>query len=113
MSFQPKYVCDICAKPKGAANHWFLGTVFFEQVAGPPGQPPLRGLSFYAFAPWKDSVAQQPQVQHFCSEECAHKKLARLMAPPPPPKAPDAPIDPAAIDAAPAKFCDTFDGSKI
>lgn len=65
MSWITAAVCDICGRQKGEANHWAV----YSETA-------LHG--FVAFRAWDDESAKV--YGHLCSEECAHKLLARYLA---------------------------------
>lgn len=58
------YQCDYCPEKKGLTNHWHLR---------------IKGAAFMLI-PWDELKAEQPEVEHICSESCAIKALSLYMA---------------------------------
>ncbi len=56
-------VCDSCAKVKGVANDWILGTL---SATG----------ELSILSGWPEEQAFNPQAVHFCSELCENRYMA-------------------------------------
>lgn len=61
---RPTVFCDVCEKPKGSANHWFL--VVIDE----------RGLTLYS---WKEADARLPGMQHLCGRECVNRTVNKVL----------------------------------
>lgn len=65
--------CDVCGRPKGDANHWFV-------VVSDPrhaGAREFEGVAFGSFSsPVDDPLFKR---EHICGEACAHKRLSQWL----------------------------------
>lgn len=75
MKLTAPYKCDYCDRQKGENNHWWLG------LSPDSIGYPLRERAFVLIA-WNDAAAEEPNVEHICSESCASKALSKWMAAP-------------------------------
>lgn len=74
MAFTETYHCDVCGKPKGNSEDWWLA--WSERTApgdGAPEQPMLR------LTPWSLLLSHSPQVKHLCGARCAQTLMDRWM----------------------------------
>ena len=62
---EQSYKCDICGKPKGAVNHWWLARQD-EGIAVRIGS-------------WNEPAATREGMKHLCGHECTHKMLDRFL----------------------------------
>jgi hypothetical protein len=67
MKLPQPYKCDYCGKIKGESNHWWL------RVTYGPGQA-------FIVDEWSAQLADQGNVEHICSQECASKALSQWMS---------------------------------
>ncbi|MGC1781243.1 MAG: hypothetical protein WA708_01855 [Acidobacteriaceae bacterium] len=74
MSFVTAAICDVCKRQKGEANHWLLGYPHLIHFHA-------KQVAFYGFAAWNENASKESGVTHICSEECAHKLLAKYLTP--------------------------------
>lgn len=72
MSKIATYKCNYCPTLKQESNHWWLVGEFSVQTH--EGR-----VAFFGLRPWDGSTAQLPDIEHICSESCAHKALAKYM----------------------------------
>jgi hypothetical protein len=63
--------CDICSKPKGATNRWFVA---FRRM-------PVKGIGTCrtVIFDWTMKLAQRPKAIHICGEGCISTFLSRDM----------------------------------
>lgn len=63
--------CDICSKPKGATNRWFVA---FRRM-------PVKGLGTCrtVIFDWSAKLAQSKRAIHICGEGCVSTFLSRDM----------------------------------
>ena len=73
MAKEPTFSCDAanCPSKRGASNHWLIGWT----VKGIKHKNGRMGKPGYALSDWDERRANQPGVQHFCSNNCALKVL--------------------------------------
>jgi hypothetical protein len=64
MKLAAPYRCDYCERPKEASNHWWLHPI----------------SKFFVLEPWDSKLADEPTMEHICSEQCAVKALSKWMA---------------------------------
>jgi hypothetical protein len=74
MAFTETYRCDVCSKPKGSAEDWWLATS--EQSAPLPGLPDQPTLKL---TPWNILLSHTNDVKHLCGARCAQTLLDRWM----------------------------------
>jgi hypothetical protein len=74
MAFTETYRCDVCGKPKGGAEDWWLATS--EQLAPLPGVPDQPTLKL---TPWNMFLSHAHDVKHLCGARCAQTLLDRWM----------------------------------
>jgi hypothetical protein len=72
MSMPTVPTCDICSKPKGETNHWFVA---FRKMTV-KGLGTCRTVIF----DWTTKLAQQKNAIHICGEGCVSIFLSRDMA---------------------------------
>jgi hypothetical protein len=73
MKLAAPYRCNYCTNVKGEANHWHLRLT--ETSIGR-----VNGGPSFVLIPWNDQAADEPDVEHICSEQCAVKALSKWMA---------------------------------
>ena len=74
MAFTETYHCDVCSKPRGDAEDWWLA--WTEQAApliGATEQPLLK------LTPWNILLSHAAGVRHLCGARCAQTLLDRWM----------------------------------
>lgn len=59
------YLCDICGRERGEANHWFMADMA------------TSGITLMC---WKSgNLSHVDDISHLCSEECCHTLLSRFL----------------------------------
>ncbi|HEX3940694.1 MAG TPA: hypothetical protein VHX11_04340 [Acidobacteriaceae bacterium] len=74
MAFTETYRCDVCGKPKGDAEDWWLA--WAEQVEPIPG---ARGQPALKVTLWNLLLSHSRDVKHLCGARCAQTLLDRWM----------------------------------
>jgi hypothetical protein len=64
MSQEITYRCDVCKKPKGEANHWFLAR--------------RNASGNLTFGVWSLGDAREENTIHLCGEQCVQKKVSEF-----------------------------------
>jgi hypothetical protein len=74
MAFTETYHCDVCAKPRGDAEDWWLAlTEPAALIPGAPEQPMLR------LTAWNILLSHAAKVRHLCGARCAQTLMDRWM----------------------------------
>jgi hypothetical protein len=74
MAFTETYHCDVCGKPKGHVEDWWLA--WSERAIPAPGsaeQPMLK------LTPWSLLLSHSSEVKHLCGARCAQTLMDRWM----------------------------------
>ena len=78
MVWDVTFTCDICGKPKGEANHWWMAAVgpvpCFEENGG---TDPRDGR--FTLMRWSGADSQNPNMYHLCGQGCALQAMERYM----------------------------------
>ena len=78
MVWDVTFTCDICGKPKGEANHWWMAAVgavpCFEDNGGTDPRDPRITLMR-----WSMADSQNPNMYHLCGQGCALQAVERYM----------------------------------
>jgi hypothetical protein len=74
MAFTETYRCDVCSKPRGASDDWWLAsTEPAALVPKGPEQPMLK------ITPWNMMLSHAARVRHLCGARCAQTLMDRWM----------------------------------
>ena len=74
MAFTETYHCDVCAKPKGNAEDWWLAwSEWTAPVPGATEQPMLK------LTPWSLLLSHSSDVKHLCGARCTQTLMDRWM----------------------------------
>ena len=74
MAFTETYRCDVCSKPRGDAEDWWLAwTEHAAPVTGATEQPLLK------LTPWNLLISHAAGVRHLCGARCTQTLLDRWM----------------------------------
>lgn len=66
--------CDICGKPKGSVDHWWLA---WNEACQPHREAKERHmLKIY---PWDNMMAHDANAKHLCGQACLQKFVDRWM----------------------------------
>ena len=74
MAFTETYHCDVCAKPRGDAEDWWLAWTAETELLPGDGEQPLLKLT-----PWNILLSHSAEVKHLCGARCAQTLLDRWM----------------------------------
>jgi hypothetical protein len=74
MAFTETYYCDVCAKPKGDAEDWWLA--WTEEAAPIPEAAKQPMLKLTA---WSVLLSHSSEVRHLCGARCAQTLMDRWM----------------------------------
>lgn len=74
MAFTETYRCDVCGKPRGDAEDWWLA--WSERAAPVPGAPEQQLLKL---TPWNLLLSHASDVKHLCGARCAQTLMDRWM----------------------------------
>lgn len=74
MAFTETYRCDVCGKPRGDAEDWWLvWTEMTEALPSAPAQPVLK------LTAWNILLSHSADVRHLCGARCAQTAMDRWM----------------------------------
>jgi hypothetical protein len=74
MVWDVSFTCDICGKPKGGANHWWLISLG-DVPCWDDEQPPRR----FTLLPWNPEESNSTELYHVCGQACALRAMERFM----------------------------------
>jgi hypothetical protein len=74
MAYTETYHCDVCGKPRGESEDWWLAlTEPASLIPNAPEQPMLR------LTPWNIILSHAAAVRHLCGARCAQTLMDRWM----------------------------------
>lgn len=74
MGYTETYRCDVCGKPKGDAEDWWLALT--GQMAPVPG---VQAQPQFCLTPWNLLLSHSVEAKHLCGARCAQTMLDRWM----------------------------------
>ncbi len=72
MVWDVTFSCDICGKPKGEANHWWMALL-------PPDEKTTATPERFLLMRWSRSESQGQGMYHLCGQGCALQAVERFM----------------------------------
>jgi hypothetical protein len=71
-----QFVCDVCGKQKGAANHWLIA-LLPDSVRLAMANAITLTDPHAAITSWSPQLAKLPMSRHLCGEGCTFKLLSQ------------------------------------
>ena len=75
MVWDVSFTCDICGKPKGEANHWWMASVGTLPCFEDQDTVETR----FTLMRWSEAESRNIEVYHLCGQGCAMQAMERYM----------------------------------